>query len=140
MTLDRAIALAAQKFQGVYDRGGRPYILHCLWVMDRVRHLGDDFMIVAVLHDIIEDTDVTVEDLIEMKFNPIVITAIDMLTKKPGQSYKEYINLVKANYMTREVKLRDLEHNSKITRLKGVSDKDLARAKKYHESYLHLKS
>jgi hypothetical protein len=138
--LDKAIALAAEKFQGVYDRGGRPYILHCLWVMDRVRHLGDDFMIIAVLHDIIEDTDVTVQDLIDMKFNPIVITAIDMLTKKPGQTYPEYIELVKGNYITKEIKLRDIEHNSKITRLKGIRDKDILRAKKYHEAYLYLKS
>lgn len=138
--LDKAIALAAEKFQGVFDKGGRPYILHCLWVMDRVRHLGDDFMIIAVLHDIIEDTDVTVQDLIDMKFNPIVITAIDMLTKKPGQTYPEYIELVKGNYITKEIKLRDIEHNSKITRLKGIRDKDILRAKKYHEAYLYLKS
>ena len=108
--------------------------------MDRVRHLGDDFMIVAVLHDLVEDTTWTIEELREEGFNESILEAIAIISKNDGQTYEDYIDGVASNEMAREVKLRDLEHNSKITRLKGVTEKDLARAAKYHKSYLFLKS
>jgi len=64
-TLGKAIAIAATAFEGAIDKGGNPYILHCLWVMNAVRHLGEDYMIVAVLHDLLEDTDWTAERLVK---------------------------------------------------------------------------
>lgn len=137
--LDKAIALAAKKFVGVFDKGGKPYILHCLWVMDRVRHLGDIYMVVAVLHDIVEDTDVSLETLMEMGYSMIIVDAVNALTKNPDISYTTYIRRVKKNKIARAVKLRDLEHNSKITRLKGVTMRDVERMRKYNESYLYLK-
>ena len=136
--LDKAIALASEKFLNIIDKGGKPYILHCLWVMVRVRHQGEDFMTVAVLHDIIEDTNVTAEYLLNMGFKPHIVKAIDILTKKPNQNYDNYIKLVKSNDIAREVKKRDLEHNSKITRLKGITDADIKRMIKYNKAYLYL--
>lgn len=137
--LDKAIALAATKFVGVFDKGGRPYILHCLWVMDRVRHLGDIYMIVAVLHDIVEDTEVSLQALMKMGYSLEIVDAVDALTKNSDVSYATYIKGIKKNKIAREVKLRDLEHNSKITRLKGVTMRDVERMRKYNESYLYLK-
>lgn len=137
--LGKAISIASKSFEKIKDKGGRPYILHCLWVMDRVRHLGDEYMIVAVLHDLVEDTDWTIQMLREEGFSERILHSIDILTKKDDVPYKEYITLVKINAIAREVKLRDLEHNSKITRLKGVTDNDLKRAEKYHKSYIYLK-
>jgi (p)ppGpp synthase/HD superfamily hydrolase len=138
--LDKAIALAATKFEGVFDKGGKPYILHCLWVMDRVRHLGDKYMIVAVLHDIVEDTDVSLEMLMELGYSMDIVDAIDALTKDSNLSYATYITGVKKVKIARQVKLRDLEHNSKITRLKGVSNVDVERMRKYNRAYLYLKN
>lgn len=137
--LDKAIALAAKKFIGVFDKGGKPYILHCLWVMDRVRHLGNDYMIIAVLHDIIEDTDVEKEHLLSMGFSKHVVQAIDCLTKRPGQDYNEYILGIAQNMYAVQVKLRDIEHNSKITRLKYIDDRAVDMIKKYNKAYLFLK-
>lgn len=138
--LDKAIRIASVAFEDIKDKGGKPYILHCLWVMDRVRHLGYKYMIVAVLHDLLEDTRWTTIDLIQEGFDPELVEAIDVLTKRPKQIYTDYIKLVKSNKFAREVKLRDLEHNSKITRLKGISKKDTQRMVKYNKAYLTLKN
>lgn len=139
--LSKAIALAATKFEGVYDKGGRPYILHCLWVMDRIRHLGDNYMIAAVLHDIVEDTDVSYDDLYAMGFNAEVLLAVKLLTHDNRLiPYQQYIERLSTNIIARAVKMRDLEHNSKITRLKDVRQKDLDRAVKYNIAYHFLKN
>ena len=138
--LGRAIAIAGQAFQNKQDKGGKPYILHCLWVMNKVRHLGEKYMIVGVLHDLVEDTDWTIERLRAEGFSEEVLIAIDIMTHdKEGVSYEVYTSVIYLNDIAREVKLRDLEHNSKITRLKGVTSKDVTRAKKYHTAYIYLK-
>jgi (p)ppGpp synthase/HD superfamily hydrolase len=80
--LSLAISIASKAFEGLLDRGGRPYILHCLWVMNKVRHLGPKYMIVAVLHDLIEDTFWTIEMLRGIGFPEDVLEAIDLLTHK----------------------------------------------------------
>ncbi len=136
-----AIDIASSIFRSKYDKGGRPYILHCLWVMDKVRHLGDNYMIAAVLHDVIEDSQYW--DLERMKaagFNQEVLDALELLTHDKETPYQEYIQRLAINKIAREVKLRDLEHNSKITRLKGVTDKDIERMEKYHRAYTFLKN
>jgi len=133
-----AIALASEKFVGVLDKGGKPYILHCLWVMDKVRHLGDLAMICAVLHDIVEDTDITREEIMS-KFGLEVAMIVNLLTHKPEDSYEEYIRKVSTHPVARAIKLRDLEHNTKITRLKGLRKKDFERLEKYHKAYTYLR-
>lgn len=142
-TLDKAISIAAQAFEGVYDKGGSPYILHCLWVMHKVRHLGKDAMIVAILHDVPEDTDWTLDMLRAEGFSETVITAIDCVTYPDRCTEEEYLErteiIVKPNYLARNVKMRDLEHNSKITRIKAFRDKDIARVRKYQKAYQILK-
>ena len=137
--LARAIEIASKEFVNTLDKGGKPYILHCLWVMNRVRHLGENYMIVAVLHDLIEDTDWTIVGLKKEGFNNEVCLAIAALTHDRKVKYLTYIDNLKTNDLCVQVKLRDLEHNSKITRLKGINQKDIDRMVKYHEAYTHLK-
>ena len=136
--LGRAIEIAASAHSGQIDKGGKPYILHPLWVMDRVRHLGEDYMIVAVLHDVIEDSSWTFEALVKEGFNQNVMYALALLTHDPSKSYDDYIKAISTDPIAKEVKLRDLEHNTKITRLKGLRKKDIDRIEKYHRAYTYL--
>lgn len=140
--LAAAIQLASTFHEGQYDKAGQPYILHVLWVMHKIRHLGHKFMIAAVLHDIVEDTEITTDMLLKMNYNTEVVHAIKLLTKDEDAptDYQEYIERIAENNIAREVKLRDLEHNSKITRLKGIRPADIKRMEKYHRAYLYLKN
>ena len=137
-SLGRAIEIAVTAHAGQVDKGSKPYILHPLWVMNQVRHLGDEAMIVAVLHDVIEDTDVTLEDLAREGFGINVICALDLLDFRD----KNYDNQIKTiaidNGLAKAIKLKDLEHNSRITRLKGLRKKDFDRIEKYHKAYTYL--
>ena len=141
-TLSRAISIAAQAFEGHYDKAGRPYILHCLHVMRMVQLGGgdDEAMSIAVLHDIIEDcTDWTPERLLEEGFSVRVVTALGCLTHIEGESYDDYIRRVATNQDARMTKLADLRHNSDITRLKGLREKDFRRMEKYQRAYEFLR-
>ena len=140
MNLANAIKIASDAHLNQKDRGGYPYILHPLWVMHKVRHLGEDYMIVAILHDVVEDTEVTLDDLFNANFNNNILYALNLLTHNPNVSYMDYILNLAHNNLAREVKLRDLEHNSKITRLKGLRDKDFQRLQKYQIAYDYLKN
>ena len=136
--LGKAIEIAASAHAGQVDKGGRPYILHPLWVMDKVRHLGDDYMIVAVLHDVVEDSEWSFGDLIKEGFNQNVMYALSLLTHEPAVLYDDYIKAIATDPIAKAVKLRDLEHNTKITRLKGLRKKDFDRLEKYHRAYTYL--
>jgi len=136
--LARAIEIAVLAHKGQFDKGGRPYILHPLWVMNNVRHLGDDYMMVAILHDVVEDSPVTIEDLIKEGFPKRVTDAIDLVTMN-GMVYHDRIKVIATNEIARAIKLKDLEHNLKPTRLKGLRKKDHDRIEKYHTAYTYLK-
>lgn len=140
--LGRAIEIAVSAHSGQVDKGGRPYILHPLWVMDRVRHLGDDYMIVAVLHDVVEDSEDSAKTFIEIakeRFSSKVLQALALVTHdKENQSYDDYIKAIALDPIAKAVKLRDLEHNTKITRLKGLRKKDFDVLEKYHRAYTYL--
>lgn len=136
--LGRAIEIAATAHAGQVDKGGKAYILHPLWVMDRVRHLGEDFMIVAVLHDVVEDSEWTCKDLLNEGFSAEIVFSLNLLTHFKSVSYDDYIQAISLNMMAKVVKLRDLEHNTKVTRLKGLRKKDFDRLEKYHRAYTYL--
>ena len=138
--LARAITIATCAHEGQFDKGGAPYILHPLWVMNAVRHLGPVAMIVGVLHDVLEDTSVTLEDLQNQGIDdPNILQALKLLDFRDAVDYQTRIGEIKHNPLAREVKLRDLEHNSKITRMKGVRPKDFERLQKYSQAYHTLK-
>jgi (p)ppGpp synthase/HD superfamily hydrolase len=137
--LAKAIAIASSAFEHKVDKGGKPYILHCLRVMYNVEYLGDEAMIVAVLHDLIEDTDWTAEMLIEEGFARPTVEMIKMMTHIDGEPYDDYIARVALNKITRRVKMGDLKDNSNIHRMKGLREKDFKRLEKYFRSYAYLK-
>jgi len=138
--LGNAIALAATAFQNKTDKGGKPYILHCLHVMNKMKYEGDEeLMIVAVLHDLIEDTGYTFTDLEVMGYSDRVINLLVLLTHSKNISYETYIEQIKSNSEDAvKIKLQDLRHNSDITRIKGLREKDFARLAKYHKAYSYL--
>ena len=135
--LGKAVMIASEAHANQVDKQGAPYILHPIWVMNRVRHLGEDCMIVAIFHDLVEDTEWTIERLREEGFNENILVALELLDMRVGD-YLRNIEMIITNEYATQVKLRDLEHNSKITRLKELSDKDTARIQKYHTAYKML--
>lgn len=137
--LSTAIAITAKAFEGIYDKGGEPYILHCLAVMYGVAYTDDDeIMMAAVMHDLIEDTDYTTEDLYELGFSSSIVNMISRLTHMDGDSYDEYLDVIACNKGCIQIKLADLKHNTDITRMKGLREKDFKRLEKYHRAYKFL--
>lgn len=128
-TLARAIALAAQYHEGQTDKGGRPYIFHPLRLM--LKALTEDEQIVAVLHDTIEDTDLTLDDLRRDGFSSEIVEAVDRLSRRDDETYHEFILRIKENRLAARVKILDIQDNMDLTRIKKPSDKDRKRLEKY---------
>lgn len=136
--LNNAISVATLAHRHDVDKSGKPYILHPLKLMFDLMY-DPELATIAVLHDVIEDSNATIETLKETNyFNDRVLNALELLTHDPGDSYEEYIEKICTNLDAITVKRKDLQHNSDITRLKGVTDYDLARIKKYHKAFLRL--
>lgn len=138
--LGKMLVIATNAHAGQFDRGGNPYILHPLKVMHYLKSFDEELMCMALGHDVIEDTSVTYKDLREAGMSERVIVGIRALTKQPGQTYDEYKEGVFANEDAMRVKLADLRHNTDIRRLKGVSEKDIARMAKYHQFFMEIKA
>ena len=138
--LDRMLVLCTNAHHGQFDKGGRPYILHPLRVMSFLKTDDEELQCMALGHDVIEDTKTTYADLREAGISERVIEGIRALTKVPGETYAEYKERVFANPDAMQVKLCDLRHNSDIRRLKGVTEKDIARITKYHTFYLEIQA
>lgn len=138
--LDKALLIATNAHHGQFDKGGNPYILHPLKVMHYLKTDDEELMCMALLHDVIEDTNVTYQDLRDAGISERVIKALQCLTKQRGQTYEEYKSAVVSNYDAMRVKMADLRHNTDIRRLKGVTEKDIARIAKYQTFYMELKA
>jgi (p)ppGpp synthase/HD superfamily hydrolase len=138
-SLEKAIEIAARAHAGVPDKNGQPYILHPLRVMLGVE--GNMARIVAVLHDVVEDTDLTFEDIAAEGFSPDVMDALKLVTHQSGQSYADYVIACQANAAARQVKLSDLRDNASLSRILLRPDrlpKDSARVMRYLLSYKFL--
>jgi len=138
--LDKMLMIATKAHHGQFDKGGNPYILHPLKVMHYLKTDDEELMCIALGHDVVEDTSVTYKELREAGMSERVINGIRALTKQPGQTYDEYKQGVFANVDAMKVKMADLRHNTDIRRLKGVTEKDLARMAKYQMFYLEIKA
>jgi len=138
--LNKMLVLATNSHAGQFDKGGNPYILHALSVMYGLKSDDEELQCIALGHDIVEDCDVTYVQLKELGFTDRIIDGIRCMTKVPGESYEEYKDKVKGNPDAVLVKMSDLNHNTQITRLKGVTPKDMARMEKYFHFYLELVS
>lgn len=134
--IDIALAIARKAHAGQVDKAGVDYIQHPLYVSSQVK--TEQEKAVALLHDVLEDSDITAADLLAYGLSNEVVTAVQTLTKKKGQSYQDYLEKVKSNNLARVVKLADLKHNSDLSRLKTVSNTDYERVKKYKNAIRYL--
>ena len=136
--LNKMLVLATNAHAGQYDKGGNPYILHSLKVMHYLKSEDEELQCIALGHDVIEDTKATYVQLRELGITERIIEGIRALTKIPGETYDEYKERVFASEDAMRVKMADLRHNTDIRRLKGVTEKDIARVAKYHMFYLEI--
>lgn len=136
MLEELAFEIAKEAHAGQTDKAGLDYILHPQQVAAMVT--TDEEKAVALLHDIIEDTDVTVSDLLAKGLPANVVEAVKALTKKDNQNYAAYLAGVKKNRLATAVKLADLKHNSDLSRLEKITQKDRERAEKYRKAIEYL--
>ena len=129
MNLEQAISIASLAHEGQLDKGGEPYILHPLRVMMKLKDKKQ--RIVAVLHDVIEDTNVTDIDLVVKGLSLELINAVLTLTRNKSESYDDYIDRISKDEFAIEVKLADLEDNMDMSRIKNPTPKDYERVVKY---------
>ena len=120
------------------DKSGMPYVFHPFHLAEQMD--TEETVIIALLHDIVEDTDYTLADLAAMGFPDNVIDALALMTHDPKVPYMEYVKGISANPLATKVKLADLRHNSDVTRLDHIDEKALSRVKKYTEAIELLES
>jgi len=134
--LEQAIYIALQAHKGKADKGGCPYILHPLRLMLAMETTEEK--IVAVLHDVIEDSSFTIQKLKQEGFSKKVLDAVSLLTKTENQNYENYISAIKKNPLATKVKLADLKDNMDKSRLQKITEEDLIRIKKYKSAIKQL--
>jgi len=137
--LDKALQLAVQIHSGHVDRGGTPYLLHVLQVVSACRY-DLDAATVAALHDVVEDSDLSLKNLREQGFPQKIVDGVDALTRRDGEAYEDAIERAAANPLARKVKLADLESNMDARRLTKVSTADLGRLERYRRAWKRLVS
>ncbi|WP_253300378.1 HD domain-containing protein [Paenibacillus lautus] len=136
MDIEMAISIALKAHKGQVDKGGNPYILHPLAVMNRVETIEEK--IVAVLHDVVEDTEVTIDQLRETGFSEEILEAINLLTKAKEDSYEEFIEKTLKNRIARNVKIADIKENMNLSRIQDPSEQDYMRLEKYKRALERL--
>ncbi len=122
--------------QGQKDKGGQPYIRHPLRVAEGFRET--EYKIVALLHDICEDSDITLRDLEEMGFSKRIIRSLAALTQRQDEEYNDYLGRVKQNHTARKIKIADLKHNLEISRIANPQAEDYRRLKRYKGAIKYL--
>lgn len=134
--LETAIRIAVEAHRGQKDRYGSPYILHPLRVMCRLESLEEK--IVAVLHDVIEDTDWTLAALRREGFSAKLLSALDCVTRRDEESYETFVARASRNRLARAVKIADLRDNMDLRRLRKVTARDMKRLNKYLKAWQFL--
>lgn len=135
-TIEDAIQLAVQAHYGTVQKNGQPYILHPLTLMSRFH--DEAGQMVAVLHDVVEDTAITLEDLLIRGYSNEVVNAVEALTRRSDESYEAFIERISQNRLATRVKLADLEHNMDVRRLSSVTERDLSRLEQYRQAWFRL--
>ena len=125
----KAMTLCFEAHKDQTDKSGLPYVFHPFHLAEQMQ--TEETTVAALLHDVVEDTDYTLQDLREMGFSETVITALSLLTHTDGVDYMDYVRAIKGNPIAKAVKLADLRHNSDLSRLEQVDEKALERQKKY---------
>jgi len=134
--LEKAIAIATEAHADQKDKAGESYIRHPLWVMEQME--TDEEKIVAVLHDTVEDTGITLKKLTAEGFSTQIIEAVDCLTRRKGEIYMDFIRRLKPNALARKVKIADLKHNMDLGRVKELDEKMLSLQKRYKKTLAEL--
>ena len=129
---NKAMQIAYRAHHGQTDRSGVPYVFHPFHLAEQME--TEETTVAALLHDVAEDTELTLEDLREMGIPERVLEALALLTHDPAVPYLEYVARLKDNEIARAVKLADLKHNSDLTRLNRVGPRDLERVEKYRRA------
>ena len=135
--LHDAIQIAAEARRGQDSKNLEPYVLHPIRVMLALSDPDD--MIVGVLHDVVEDTDVSLADLRARGFSEAVLAGVEAMTKRPGESYDAFIERCKANPIARRVKLADIADNMNLERIPELSDSDWERYQRYRTARATLR-
>ena len=136
MIFEKALYIAQKAHNGQTDKAGKPYILHPIRVAQRCN--TDTERIVALLHDVIEDTDITPNNLYSAGFSKTIVDAVLSVTRREYESYFKFIERCSINPIGRIVKIHDLEDNMDITRLDSLTESDLKRLNKYLKAYKYL--
>lgn len=131
-----ALKIATDAHKGQVDKAGVEYINHPLKVASLV--YNEKEKIVALLHDTIEDTYITEQHLIDYGFSNEIIEAVKVLTHSKDVPYMDYIQKIKGNKLARKLKIADLTHDSDLTRLKNITEKDRKRCEKYKKALMYL--
>ena len=124
-----ALKLCFEAHKEQVDKSGMPYVFHPFHLAEQMN--TEETTIVALLHDLVEDTDYTIEDLVDMGFDKSITDAIALMTHADNVAYIDYVRAIKDNPIAKAVKLADLKHNSDLTRLDTIDEKALSRREKY---------
>lgn len=133
MTLEKAIQIASEAHHNQYDKVGRPYITHAFRVMEKGKNETEK--ICGMLHDVVEDSEWTLEQLASEGFSAEVIDILERLTHPPGEPYEEYLGRILTHPVAIRVKINDLEDNMDIRRLTYITENDTRRLNKYLSAY-----
>lgn len=128
----KAVRLCFEAHKDQQDKSGLPYVFHPFHLAEQMD--TEETVCVALLHDVVEDTDYTLEDLIAMGFPKPVTDALALMTHDENVPYLDYVAKLKDNPIARQVKLADLKHNSDLTRLDRIDEKALERVEKYRKA------
>lgn len=128
----KALKLCFEAHKEQVDKSGMPYVFHPFHLAEQMQ--TEETTVVALLHDLVEDTDYTIDDLTSMGFGKTVTDAIALMTHADGVAYMDYVREIKNNPIAKAVKLADLKHNSDLTRLDIVDEKALKRKEKYSKA------
>lgn len=134
--LENAIHIAVSAHTGQFDKGGNPYILHPLYVMMQMD--TDDERIIAILHDVIEDTKVSIEYLQSQGFPKDILDDLLLLTHNKNVPYETYIMNIKTSKRATKIKLADIKHNCDFTRMHDICEKQINMIRKYHQARFFL--
>ena len=133
-----ALKLCFEAHKNQTDKSGLPYVFHPFHLAEQMT--DEETTIVALLHDVVEDTDYTIDNLREMGFDKKILEAIELMTHNDNTPYMDYVAKIKTNPTAKIVKLADLKHNSDITRLDTITNKDQSRIDKYLKAIEKLES
>lgn len=128
----KALKFCFEAHKNQYDKSGMPYVFHPFHLAEQMT--TEETTVVALLHDVVEDTDYTIADLTEMGFPKAITDAIGLMTHEKGVDYFEYVAAIKENPIAKAVKIADLTHNSDLSRLDEVTEKALNRREKYQKA------